>query len=178
MEYVDILDEFGNKTGETVEKTESYKRSLWHRVAIALIINPNGETLVCRRALTKKLSPGLWANSATGYIRSGEQNRDAIKREISEELGLIISDNQLIYMGSIKDQMCEIPGTCSRWFLEVFIAKLTENRPEIKIKPDEVNTYEWVKIDDLPEFVKTHDFMPTFTHITMPLLQRFMQWNV
>ncbi len=32
MEFFDVLDEQGNKTGETIERSEAHKKGICHRV--------------------------------------------------------------------------------------------------------------------------------------------------
>ena len=36
MEYIDVLDENGVKTGEILSRREIHKRGLWHRAIVVL----------------------------------------------------------------------------------------------------------------------------------------------
>ena len=46
MEYIDVLDENGVKTGEILSRKEIHQRGLWHRAIVIAIINGNNEVLL------------------------------------------------------------------------------------------------------------------------------------
>ena len=43
MEYIDVLDENGVKTGEILSRREIHKRGLWHRAIVVAVINEKNE---------------------------------------------------------------------------------------------------------------------------------------
>lgn len=59
MENFDVLNEFGEFTGEISSREECHKKGLWHRAVYAFIIN-NGNILLQKRSGTKKLWPNMW----------------------------------------------------------------------------------------------------------------------
>jgi len=61
---------------------------------VAAVINHNDTLLACRRAAHKSL-PGKWEFPG-GKVEVGESDRDALVREIREELGVDISIGALI----------------------------------------------------------------------------------
>ena len=87
MEYIDVLDKNGNKTGEIKEKNNIYNDGDFHKTIHVWIINDNNEILVQKRSPKKETFAGLWAISVAGHVRSGETSIDAAKRELREELG-------------------------------------------------------------------------------------------
>jgi 8-oxo-dGTP diphosphatase len=56
------------------------------RVVAALILNPAGKILVCQRT-RHQVMPMKWEFPG-GKIEPGEQPRDAMRRELEEELGI------------------------------------------------------------------------------------------
>lgn len=60
-----------------------------HRVA-AIIKNSEGQFLLCKRSLEKKIAPGMW-HMPGGGIDGGETVEQAIIREIKEELNLTVT---------------------------------------------------------------------------------------
>ena len=46
MEYIDVLDENGVKTGEILSRREIHKRGLWHRAIVVAVINEKNEILL------------------------------------------------------------------------------------------------------------------------------------
>lgn len=102
MELLDVLDEFGNPTGEVETKDEIYRKGLWHRSCHIWIENDNKELLVQKRNPNKKTFPNLWALSVAGHVDSGETSMDAAIRELKEEVNLDINENELEYLFTIK----------------------------------------------------------------------------
>ena len=85
--------------GQILEKGEVLRQNKWHRVVVLWIVNPRGEVLLSKRALSKRLRPGMWDVSASGHVGVGEGERDCIIREAREELGLDIVAAELLEVG-------------------------------------------------------------------------------
>ena len=98
MEYLDVYDLSGEKTGRTVLRSSDFSdfdkddRLLLVHVCV---FNSNHELLMQRRQLTKDRYPGIWDVSAGGFVVSGETSRQAVKRELREEIGIEISDDEI-----------------------------------------------------------------------------------
>ena len=91
LEFVDIVDEYGNPTGETVERAKAHSEGIRHRTAHVWIIRRNGkqtEVLLQKRSLKKDSFPGQFDTSSAGHIQAGDEPLDSALRELREELGL------------------------------------------------------------------------------------------
>lgn len=64
-------------------------------VVAAVIRNKLGQILIARRPVTHKVAGGLWEFPG-GKIEAGETPKEALKREIREELGIEIRVEELI----------------------------------------------------------------------------------
>ncbi len=74
------------------------------RIAAALLIKPNGQTLLVRKRGTQAfMQPG-------GKIDAGEQPAEALARELHEELGLIIEPSDAVYLGNFSAPAVNEPG--------------------------------------------------------------------
>ena len=74
------------------------------RIAAALLIEPNGQTLLVRKRGTQAfMQPG-------GKIDAGEQPAEALARELHEELGLIIESSDAVYLGNFSAPAVNEPG--------------------------------------------------------------------
>lgn len=74
------------------------------RIAAALLIEPNGQTLLVRKRGTQAfMQPG-------GKIDAGEKPAEALARELHEELGLNIEPSDAVYLGNFSAPAVNEPG--------------------------------------------------------------------
>jgi 8-oxo-dGTP pyrophosphatase MutT (NUDIX family) len=74
------------------------------RIAAALLLNPQGQTLLVRKRGTEAfMQPG-------GKIEPHEQPAVALARELYEELGLQIDPSEAIYLGQFSAPAANEPG--------------------------------------------------------------------
>ncbi len=66
------------------------------------IINDNGEILLTQRRLDKS-NGGMWEPTG-GLAQSGENSMQAVKRELQEEIGLKVADNEIKLVKERKDE--------------------------------------------------------------------------
>ena len=102
-EFIDVLDENGNKTGEVLDKDLAHKLHKIHRTAKVWIINPAGELLFQLRSGNKDTILNMWDTSAAGHISAGETVQQGLARECREELGIDISHEKLIELYTLKN---------------------------------------------------------------------------
>ena len=141
MELVDIYDDNGCPTGEVLDKVKALARNKWHRVVVAWIVNSKGEVLLQQRSATKRLRPGMWDVSASGHIPAGESDADAIRREMREELGVEVTADDLVQVGS---------GAVLRPYLVAgFVVKSDLPVSAFTFKDHEVAAVKWMPISEL-----------------------------
>lgn len=97
-EKLDVYDENRNKTGRIIERKEGeILSSDEYILAIQCwIINSNNEILLTKRKTTKK-DGNMWEPTG-GLVQSGENSMDGAKRELKEEIGISVDDNDLILL--------------------------------------------------------------------------------
>src|SRR3989344_3250763 len=89
-ELLDLVNKKDEVIG-TVWKSEAHKNpKLIHREIAVAVFNQNGEVLLQRRSLNKSKGPGKWQITVAGHVSAGEDPRDAVAREVYEELGFKI----------------------------------------------------------------------------------------
>lgn len=100
MELIDVYNSKGEITGKVVErhtKDEDFGKDEHIGVAIIYIENSKGEFLM---QLTSKEKGNIY--SATGgHIDHGETPYETIVREVKEEIGLDISNENVVSLGHI-----------------------------------------------------------------------------
>ena len=90
MEWLDVVDEKGNPTGELVEREIAHAQGILHRTShVWLIRKKNGkmEILLQKRSYEKSF-PGCYDISSAGHIPAGCGFEESALRELQEELGV------------------------------------------------------------------------------------------
>ncbi|WP_328651476.1 isopentenyl-diphosphate Delta-isomerase [Micromonospora sp. NBC_00330] len=84
---VELVDETGKAHGETTVAAAHQPPGQLHRAFSVLLVDPDGQVLLQRRAAVKTRFPLRWANSCCGHPQPGESLAEAANRRLSEELG-------------------------------------------------------------------------------------------
>ena len=96
-ELFPIVDEQGRTLGRiTRGEAHNGSRTL-HPVVHLHLFNSQGELYLQRRPLWKDIQPGRWDTACGGHMAYGETPEQALRREVSEELG--ITDYSPIALG-------------------------------------------------------------------------------
>lgn len=110
----------------------------------AFIMNPHSHVLLMKRGPGCKNEVGCWIIPG-GSVKFGETLRQAVVREVREELGVEIEiDGQL----AAYDHL--IPAEGQHWVTNVFPAHITTGIPQI-MEPEKCDAVEWFPLDKLPE---------------------------
>lgn len=101
-EYLDVLDQFGNKIGVIKTREQIHQDGDFHRVVHTWIYNEKGEILLQKRSKQKENHPECWDISSAGHVHALEKPLEGVVREAKEELGIQIDPNKLEYLTTIK----------------------------------------------------------------------------
>ena len=137
-ELIDILTPEGKSTGKTALKSEAHKNGWFHATAHIWFFTSDKKILLQKRALTKKVFPGIWDISVAGHIGAGEEILEGAKREVFEEIGLILEDKDFIKIGTRIHQVNHENGIQDNEHHHVFIAELKTPISELTMQPEEV----------------------------------------
>lgn len=155
IEYLDVLDERGEKTGESLPNKEVHAKGLFHRGVHVWIMNSSKEFLLQKRTMNKWAYPGYWTMSAGGHISSSDTCVEAAQREVQEEIGLDIPTSEFELVCSIKQ-----PRTVHRKdyideeFDDIYLVRRDLNISDLKFAPDEVDDARWISIEELENWIK------------------------
>lgn len=157
MELWDIYDENRKKTGKIAEReiTKLEQGKEYHIVVTGIIMNSKNEILISQRAPHKKL--GLQWECNGGSILAGETSLDGILRELKEELGLIFTKKEAIFLKTVK-------STTHPNFKDLWLFRKDIDINNVKFADGEAINAKWVNIDEFmkmynnDEIVKTVDF--------------------
>ncbi len=156
-EKVDVLDAYGEKTGESVWKSEAHRMGLWHRCFHCWIVSPNttagGPYLFTQRRATEK---DTWPNkldvTVGGHLGAGEATLDGL-REVKEELGLTVAPDELLALGARRVEK-RIPTGLDREFQEVFLLARSLVPEDLRLQEEEVAAVIRLRLDDIEVLYK------------------------
>ncbi|KAA0058698.1 hypothetical protein IC582_002392 [Cucumis melo] len=90
-EYFDVLTKTGEKTGVSKPRGEVHRDGVYHRaVHVCIFAESTQELLLQQRADCKDSWPGLWDISSAGHISAGDSSLETARKELREELGIIL----------------------------------------------------------------------------------------
>lgn len=163
-EYIDIVDEHGNRTGEAKTKAEIHKNGHRHRTVHVWLLNENGQLLIQRRSSTV-IYPNLWDISSAGHISAGETPLQAAMRELREELGLIVAREDIGHLFVIRGIRNVLKnGTyINHEINDVYLVRI-KGMPILKLQDEEVAEVKWVPWRELERIVESND--PAFVRHT------------
>lgn len=137
-EIIDILDENGNYTGKTCLKSEAHAYGYFHPTVHIWLYTTDKKILLQKRALTKKVFPGLWDISVAGHVAAGESIETAALREIKEEIGIRINSKELEKINIRKHQITHKNGIIDNEFHHIFIAELSTSLKNLSLQKEEI----------------------------------------
>ena len=91
-ELIDIYDRDRNRTGLTIPRDGAFlKEGQYMLYVLGIVQDMQGRILITQRSQEKHWAAGWWEVSGGG-VSAGETSEQAIVRELSEEVGLDVSD--------------------------------------------------------------------------------------
>ncbi len=154
MELWDVYDINRKFTGKVIDRhsDEKLKEGEYHLVAKAIIINEKNEILISQRSAKKDKYPLLW-ECAGGAVKSGENSRQGIIRELNEELGLTFNDDDAIFYKEIRNDS-------PKNFKDIWLFKKDIEIDNIRFIDHEVVNVMWVTIEELESMKKQNMIVP------------------
>jgi isopentenyl-diphosphate delta-isomerase len=146
-ELIVLVDEHGRPRGSAEKWSSHHADTPLHLAFSCYVFDDSGAFLATRRALTKKVWPGVWSNTVCGHPAPGESFHDAIQRRAEYELGMTVREVEVV----LPEHIYRAPafeGIVEYEFCPVFVAREAHGpRPN----PLEVGACAWIEWE---EFVR------------------------
>ncbi len=149
-EIVDVYNEDNEPLGIRKMKSEAHKSGLWHRASHIWVYNSDGEILLQLRADNKEMYPNMWDISAAGHVDAGEKPIIAALREVKEEIGLSVNQEDLDFF-EIRKVQAVYKEIVNNEFDYVYFLKFDGNINELALQEEEVAKIQFLPIDKIEE---------------------------
>ncbi|MFZ1236908.1 MAG: NUDIX domain-containing protein [Prevotella sp.] len=87
-ELLPVVDAEGNVTGSVLRAEAHNGSRILHPVVHLHVFNSSGELYLQKRPSWKSIQPDKWDTACGGHVDAGEEIKNALKREVQEELGI------------------------------------------------------------------------------------------
>ena len=180
MEYLDIVDENGIPTGETIERTIAHQTGVRHRTTHVWIVRKKEnriQILLQKRSNNKDSFPGCYDISSAGHIPAGDDFVESGLRELEEELGLIVAKEELIECGNIhiftENEFHGIPYVDSQ-ISKVFLLWKDVEIEKLHLQTEEIESAMWMDFEECKRAVEEQN-IPTYINLKeLELLEEHM----
>ena len=183
MEIFDVVNEYGEPTGETVNRETAHLKGVRHRTShLWLLRKKDGkiEILLQKRSQNKSF-PGCYDISSAGHIPAGDEFRESAIRELKEELGAAAAESDLIYCGdkyiTWDDEFFGKPYH-DRQYTRVFMMWLDLDEEEFTLQAEEVDDVLWMDLEQCIEGVKENSFENCIDIDELMMVRRAIMDNI
>lgn len=157
MEKFDVLDSNGNKTGNVKPRDEVHKDGDWHKAVHIWIINNQGELILQKRSKEKVTNPNMWTTSTSGHLSAGDTPIIGAIRELREEIGLQINEEDLEYLFTVKEQTVHNNGMLiNNEIIDVFLISQNVDINTLKLQLEEVSEVKYIPYIEFEKMVNSN----------------------
>lgn len=142
MEWNDVYDADGNRTGKIHRRGTPWKFGEYGLVVCVWVYDGKGNLLLTRRAKGKSYA-GTWENSGGG-VKVGEDSRTAIARELFEETGIQAAPEEFEFIGADRDTHTHYHFYCLH---------RTTPLDKVVLLPGETDDAKWASFDEIHDMI-------------------------
>ena len=124
-----------------------------HRLTVHIVFfNSKNEMLIQKRAITKRVFPGIWDVSVAGGVLENETSEEAMKREIEEEIGIKFD------FGHFRPSLTiNFRGGFDDYYL---IKDFDVDVKDLTAQVGEVEEFKWAPKEEVLSLIETKNFTP------------------
>lgn len=167
MELWDLYDKDRKPLGRLHKRGEPLPKGTYHIVVSVLTLNLKGQILITLRDYDKNPYPALWEITAGSAI-AGEDSRTAAKRELSEETGIDITDDELEFAHTY------VSGGGSGSIVDMYIVRKNIGINKVHLQNGETVAVKWAFPEEFEKLIEEHKVTPPVARryeIYKPLLE-------
>lgn len=158
MELLEYYDSENNQKLGIKERDLIHEENLWHREISVWVLNERNEVLIQKRSANKKQAPNKYGLCA-GHIDPNETEKEAAVREVFEETGVKINEEDLqfidIYVNTDEG---------NKHFKYIYLVRTDKKIEDMVMQEEEVSELKFITIPELEKIVETKDKAYTFSN--------------
>ncbi|XP_014518304.1 nudix hydrolase 3 isoform X2 [Vigna radiata var. radiata] len=161
VEHLDVLTKTGLKTGVSKPRGDVHRDGDYHRaVHVWLFAERTQELLLQRRASCKDSWPDLWDISSAGHISAGDSSLITARRELEEELGVILPKDafELIFI-SLQHSVINDGKYINNEFNDVYLVTTLDPIPleAFALQESEVSAVKYIFYEEYKRLLAKED---------------------
>lgn len=146
-ELLTQVDANNQVIGSIARKVAHETPGVYYRTVYVLVINEKDEVLIQKRSATKDLYPNCWDLSVGGHVNFGKTYPEIAAREVGEELGLNVTEEDLMLKGEV---LVKLPK--SGEYFNVFEYRLKPGET-IAASAEEIESTQWMTVEDIKKSI-------------------------
>lgn len=158
MEQWDLFDENRQPLNKIHVRGEKIEQGHYHVVVGIWTINSQNEILLTLRHAEKDFYPNCWENTG-GCVRAGEGSLQGAKRELFEETGIDVKEEDFILFKTERTEDT---------FSDTYIVRVDRLVEELVMQEGETVAAKWVSLEELEEMVQRGE-------IGLPIAEKFLK---
>lgn len=149
MEILDLYDENRIKTGKTYIRGEQMPDDTYRLIVHLLIFDDWGNLLIQKRQKSKSMA-NLWDITCGGAASAGETSKEAIARELKEELGISLDFTNIRPI---------LTANFKHGFDDFYLVRKNINLDEVSLQEEEVAACKWASFDEVMDLMERERFV-------------------
>lgn len=182
-EYLDIVNENGEPTGERVERSFAHANGVRHRTSHVWILrmkNGRTEILLQMRSKDKDSFPGCYDISSAGHIPAGDDYAESALRELEEELGVTVGEDELHECGVRRFRFESVfhgKPFIDHQVTKVYCLWLDMEENEFVVQRSEIDYVRWFGFEECVQAVREQTIPSAIFPEELEMIRQFIEKN-
>jgi isopentenyldiphosphate isomerase len=142
MALLNVIDENGNVVGQDTREN-IHKNGLLHQEVHVWFYTPNKEIIFQRRGMNQDTYPGLLDATAGGHVEIGDTIWQSALKEIKEETGLMLINEDLKFIKSFhKNSFDSLTGNTNNRIYNIFTYLYKNKIDDLQVEVGKADGFE------------------------------------